>query len=280
MSASPIVPADWDLPPELREQVGEFASRQRDLQSGGHLLLVFHQPPVGGVPERRSIILWRAPDGKWKSLREEGPERAIVEVDAIAAMQQLLRDYDARVDELEAQFAKASGARDLFLVLRETIPVKRALRNMVGPLGSARERLPAVRELLIWREVAHGTERAADLLNEEVRAALDSTIAEEAEVQSQANLEMARAAHRLNSLVALFLPLTAFGAAFGMNVASGLEDVQPWLFWFLLVSGIGAGFLLRMFIDRNSMRIDRLLRVQRRSRRHSQAAEGNGRKTD
>jgi len=267
MNTCPVLPVTWNVPQELRDQVGEFASRQRELQAQDHLLLVLHQVPPVGNPERRSVILWRAPDGRWFALRERSHDEELEELEARQAMQELLRAYDARIDELEARFAAADGAQELFHILRETIPVLRAMKNMLAPLTTARERLPKVRELLVWREQAYGTERAVELLYEEARAALDFTIAEEAEVQSHANLEMARAAHRLNAMIALFLPLTAIGSAFGMNVINGMEENGPWLFWVLLATGIAVGYLMRTLIDRRARALEQHDEPAARSKR-------------
>lgn len=259
---SEFIPATWDLPLEIREQIGEFASRQRELSLNGHLVLILHQLPKPGDSERLSVLLWRDPGGKWRSLWET-PGGNGESTDPLEAIARLLRTYDQRIGELEARFSEARNAKQLFIVLRETIPLMRAMKNLLAPLTTAREKHPKVRELLIWREEAYGIERAVELLYEETRAALNFTVAEEAEVQSRANLEMAAAAHRLNLIVALFLPLTAVGSVFGMNLVNGLEDVGPWLFWVVFTCGVSIGFLIKGFIGRNEAMRQRLTLTQR-----------------
>jgi Mg2+ and Co2+ transporter CorA len=83
------------------------------------------------------------------------------------------------------------------------------------------------------------------LLLADARNGLDFTVAQRAEVQSEKTYEMARSAHRLNVLAALFFPVTAISSVFGMNFASGLEKLsEPWLFWIVLMFGFMCGGIL------------------------------------
>lgn len=258
-----VFPAEWDIPAEIREQIGSFASRQRELHAQGHLVLVFHQLPMTGDPERLSVLLWRAPEGGWKAIveRPEGQDNVVCPADK--AMAALLQSYEERIDALELLYREAANAKQLFEVLRQTIPVLRSMKNLSATLQGAREHFPKLKHLLVWREEAHGLERAVDLLFEEARAALDFSNAEQAELQAQANLEMARAAHRLNLIVVIFLPLTAIASAFGMNIVSGLEETGPWLFWSIIGLAIVSGFTARQFIARNRAPLEALSKRMR-----------------
>ncbi len=263
-----VFPVDWDIPAEIREQVGSFASRQRELHAQGHLVLVFHQLPTPGDPTRLSVLVWRSPDGNWRAIIER-PGSAENEICAAEkAMASLLQSYEDRIDALEKQYREATDAKQLFESLRQTIPVLRSMKNLSATLQAAREHFPKVKHLLIWREEAHGLERAVDLLFEEARAALDFANAEQAEVQSQANLEMARAAHRLNLIVIIFLPLTAIASAFGMNIVSGLEDTGPWLFWSIIALAIVSGVTARQLISRNRPPLEAVRGKVRKRQRH------------
>ena len=66
-------------------------------------------------------------------------------------------------------------------------------------------------------------------------------MARRAEEQARTGREMAAASHRLNIIAAIFLPLTALGSMFGMNLVSGLEKQPIWLFWAVLVAGVAIG---------------------------------------
>ena len=45
-------------------------------------------------------------------------------------------------------------------------------------------------------------------------------------------------------LAAIFLPITAIGSVFGMNLASGLEHRGPLVFWGVLLIGAIVGYAL------------------------------------
>ena len=77
----------------------------------------------------------------------------------------------------------------------------------------------------------------------DARNGLDYTIARQAEEQARNSEQLVASGYRLNLIVAIFLPLTALGSAFGMNLNSGLEAIRtPLLFWGVLVFGLVLGF--------------------------------------
>jgi len=54
--------------------------------------------------------------------------------------------------------------------------------------------------------------------------------------------------HRLNTLAALFFPLTANASIFGMNLAHGLNQQRPAIFWLVFVLGCGLGFAMKSWV--------------------------------
>lgn len=79
---------------------------------------------------------------------------------------------------------------------------------------------------------------------------LDYMIARQAEEQARSSAELVVSSYRLNMPVAVFLPLTALGSAFGMNFRHGLEEVTtPLLFWAVLVSGVLIGLVVKAGIS-------------------------------
>src|SRR5437764_1312400 len=46
------LPPDWQLPAAFAQRLGDNAGRQRAMSADGHLLLVLHEPPAAGAPER------------------------------------------------------------------------------------------------------------------------------------------------------------------------------------------------------------------------------------
>jgi hypothetical protein len=47
--------------------MGDAAGRQRAMVHDGHLLLVLHDVPEAGRPERLARLFWREPTGQWKA---------------------------------------------------------------------------------------------------------------------------------------------------------------------------------------------------------------------
>lgn len=210
----------------------------------GHLLLILHELPEPGVPERQGIFFWRDPAGKWKtSVRGNG----------VAELHALVNRYIERVDALESAFSEVTSVERLFPVLRAATPIVRSSKQLHEVLQAAREAQRKDRDIINVRDLAGEVVRAAELLNAEARTALEFDIAESAEAQAKANRALAEAGQRLNLLAAVFLPLTAVASVFGMNLPSGLETVaNPMLFWVVLVVGIAVGLLVRGGLNRGT----------------------------
>lgn len=232
-----ILPDSWPLPDIFHQRMGERVGRQRAMYHDKNLLLILHEVPEPGVPERTGAFFWRSPDGKWKTnLSGAG----------LPALRELIGRYAAQVDALETSYAKANNSVELFPILRATTPLVRASKHVQQAMQSAREAVKEDRNIINLRDMAGEVERAAELLNDEAKNALEFDIAEAAEAQTRLNTDLAQAGQRLNLLAAMFLPLTAVASIFGMNLPSGLEGMwTPALFWIVLAVGLGVGFFLR-----------------------------------
>lgn len=206
-------------------------------------MLILHELPEPGVPERQGLFFWRDPAGKWSTnVRGSG----------LSELRALVTRYIERVDALESAFAAATSVERLFPVLRAATPIVRASKQMHEVLQAAREAQRKDRDIINVRDLAGEVVRAAELLSAEARTALEFDIAESAEAQAKANRALAEAGQRLNLLAAVFLPLTAVASVFGMNLPSGLEGfASPMLFWIVLVAWIGVGLLVRGGLSRD-----------------------------
>ena len=71
-----------------------------------------------------------------------------------------------------------------------------------------------------------------------------------AEAQTRAALANHRAQEKLNTLAAWTAPLMAVGAVFGMNLRSGVEAMDAWLFWAVLVAGMFVGWWVKAWVQR------------------------------
>ena len=234
---SSILPSVWNIPEIFHQRLGAKVGRQRLMAHEGHLLLILHEVPEPGVPERQGVFFWREPGGKWHTnVRGNG----------LPELKALVGRYIARVDALESAYADAKSVDRLFPVLRAITPIVRSVKHAHEVVQAAREAVRDDRDIINVRDLTGEVVRAAELLNAEARTALEFDIAESAEDQAKANRALAEAGQRLNLLAAVFLPLTAVASVFGMNLESGLEHVaKPVLFWAVLVVGIVVGLLVR-----------------------------------
>ncbi len=238
------LPPDWKIPPVFANRVGDTAGRQRAMAADGHLLLVLHDPPVPGPPERAGRPFWRDPSGKWRSTPSD---------DGLPALKRHVAAFAERVEVLERQWQIAGTAEEYFKLLRTLAPLHRTVRNLHATLQQARELVPADRDLINLRDQAGEIERMVELLHGDVKNGLDFTIAHQGERQAERTYEMAVSAYRLNLLAAAFLPAATLSAIFGMNLAHGLEpgDLPPWVyFWGVLIGGLIFGLLLARVIAR------------------------------
>lgn len=215
--------------------MGESAGRQRAMVDAGHLLLVLHEVPEAGRPERVARLFWRDPTGQW---RGQGVGTGI------GPLRTHVSEFELAVDELEERLRKASRAKDWFDILREAAPLQRTVHHLTHTLQTARDAIDD-RELINLRDRANEVERAIDLVTLEARDAIDFITAQKAEAQAALSVELARESHKLNVVAAIFLPMTALASIFSMTLKSGLEGVAPWLFWTVVGSGVLLGLVMR-----------------------------------
>ena len=226
------LPAHFDLEPELREQLSNRPGHQRCVEGAGELLLIVHEVPSPGIPEREALFFWKRHDGSWMQRGGAG----------LGGLGELLERYAKAIDGHEEVVDEADTAAEIFGILRHAGPLARTSRNLVQAL----EQVLAVdaddREIRNYRDRAREIDRAADLLNIDGRMTLEFWRAERAEEQALSAARLNRIAFRLNLLAGFFLPLVAFGGLFGMNVDLP-EFVKP-MFWVILLGGIMVGILL------------------------------------
>jgi hypothetical protein len=227
-----FLPRTWDLPPALRDRLGDSVGRQRCMLHQGHLLLVLHEVPRPGDAARSGRLLWRRPDGTWDSSFAGG------------GLQGLLRHLDEfakAVDALGDRLEDATEAAAIHSVVQASAPLARTVRNLQRVLQEARDGVPNERELILARDRAYELERTADLVHHDAGAALQFAAARQAEEQTRAAYRLAQAGHRLNLIAALALPLMAVASVFGMNLPSGLEDAGTAAFWAIVGASLALG---------------------------------------
>lgn len=230
-----LIPEDWQVPEVFRFRMGEEIGRQRTMHADGHLLIALHKVPAPGEFDREGILFWRNAEGNW--FCNEGGN-------ALAVLDEMLDQYEERIGRIAEAFKLAQAPSEFFELLKHLTPVSRAIRNGTAALQAAHDHAREDRELLDLKDYAHELDRSADLLYLDSKNGLDFALARKAEEQAMHAEEMTRAAHRLNLLVAMFLPMTALASVFGMNLASGLNIDKVTNFYIVVGMGAVCGFIL------------------------------------
>lgn len=235
-----IIPPNWTLPEAIRARLGQNTyGRQRAIVEDGHLLLVLHQPPGPDDLKREGVLFWRTPTGEWLASRGgSGP----------GALKRHLQGYVEREAKLAAEFETLTDIKGLFDQVEALTPLARAARNMHHAIQEARERVQGDPFIIEARDLAYELERNTELQLEDVRLRIQYRTAREEEKQAKAGQEALRASHRLNTLAALFFPLTALASVFGMDLLHPLRQDNPLHFWFVLATGIGLGLLVKSWV--------------------------------
>ena len=201
----------------------------------GHLLILLHKVPKAGSSERPSALFWRDAKGDWIST-ESGS--------GLGALAAHFEEWRRVIDELEDVMAEPPTADNYFTVLQRTSPLLRTIRNTGRTMQDAREACPD-REVLLARDEAGELERAVDLLHQDAKNGMEYMIARQGEEEARRSHQLVITSHRLNLLAAIFLPLTALGSVFSMQLASGLEQWNaPWTFWIFVSGAMLTGLIL------------------------------------
>ena len=232
---------EFQLEPVLREMVGHRPAQQTCLRGEEELLLIVHEVPVAGVPERHSLVFWKRPDKGWLG-QSSTP--------GLGGLERLLDRYEEVIDGYEAEMESIEFSSALFPIIKHARPLARSTRNLAIALDRAVLYAENDRELRGLRDRARENERAAELLFHDSKLSLDFLQAQQAEDQQEASERLNRIAFRLNLLAGFFLPLVALGGLFGMNVS--LPDFLRPLFWWIFFAGLVMGGVLVFLVGRQT----------------------------
>ncbi|MGJ8644356.1 MAG: CorA family divalent cation transporter [Luteolibacter sp.] len=232
------MPNHYELERELLEQLSSRPGHQRCVVGHGELLLVLHEVPQAGVPEREALFFWRRHDGCW--VQQGGP--------GLDEVGDLLDRYAVTIDENEEILEKAESAEDVFKILRHAGPLSRSMRNLVQALEQVLVQEPDDRDIRSFRDKARELERAAELLQVDARETLIYKQAESAEEHAKSSERLGNILFKLNLVTGFFLPLVALGSLFGMNV--DLPNFVQGLFWLIFIGGLIVGGLLLWYVSR------------------------------
>ena len=143
-------------------------------------------------------------------------------------------------------------ADGLFRILSAAAPLGRAAKNLHQVMQTLREVGGNDTEIITLRDQAESTERTVELLRIEAKNALDFDIARRAEEQAVQSRKISTAAHRLNLMAAIFLPITAMASVLGVNMKTGFEEFPTFVFWLLMAFSFFLGLVLMLGLQRKS----------------------------
>ncbi|HEY8380012.1 MAG TPA: hypothetical protein VIK91_26160 [Nannocystis sp.] len=237
------IPQHWQVPEVFRERMGAHAGRQRCMAHAGHLLIIVHDVPDPVTPEKRTAkLFWRDPVGTW--LCSAGGA-------GIGTLQAHVESFIEAAHRLEMQGDHAQSADDWFAVIQRAGPILRTTRNLHRTLQEAREAAKTDKGLITARDLAGDAERAFELIHSHAQEGLRYTSARQAEEQARGAQHMLEAAHRLNMIAAVFLPVTAMATLFSMKFPNGLEGLPaPWTFWTILTLSFSFGLWIKASMPR------------------------------
>ncbi|WP_145077872.1 magnesium transporter CorA family protein [Aureliella helgolandensis] len=242
MPRSLIIPPNWQLPDALRKRVGNAAGRQRMMQHEQQLLIVAHLVPEPGEHSRRGVLFWRDGQAEWHASNGDPGKVAI---------DQLLGNYAKALEVFDGQEARAKRADEYVPILEGLAPLSRAVRNFSDVLQEARRAAPDCDQLIDARDRAYEIARTAELLYQDTKNSMDIAVVRRAEEQALASQRTTAAAHRLNTMAALFFPLATLGAIFGTTLTENWSwSFSSGPFILFLLSGLVAGVALAVFVNR------------------------------
>lgn len=239
---TPHLPDHFELERSLRSQLGSRIGHQRCVEGKGELLLVVHEVPLPRVPEREALFFWKRKDGMW--MQDGGP--------GLSGLDELMSRYEAAIDRHEEIVDEADTASEIFAILRHSGPLLRSSRNLCTALGQVLTVEPEDRAIRDFLDRAREIERAADLLNQDGRMALEFWRAERAEENALAAARLNRILFRLNLLTGFFLPMLALTGIFGMNVH--LPEFTSGMFWGIILFALVLGGGLLWIVGRKTGR--------------------------
>jgi Mg2+ and Co2+ transporter CorA len=232
------LPAHYKLERELLEQLSGRPGHQRCVVGHDELLLVLHDVPKAGVPERDALFFWKNMDRRW--IQPGGP--------GLDGLGDLLDRYAKVIDEKEELLEITEIAQDIFEILRQAGPMARSLRNLVGALEQVLVQEPEDREVRTFRDRARELERAAELLQGDARETMLFWQAEASEEHAKSAERLGNILFKLNLVTGFFLPLVALGGLFGMNV--DLPDFVRGMFWWIFFGGLTVGGGLLWYVSK------------------------------
>lgn len=232
------MPDHFELERELWEQLSGRPGHQRCVVGHDELLLILHDFPQAGIPERDAVFFWRRMDGHWIQAGGLG----------LNELGALLERYATAIDANEEILEKAERAAEIFQILRQAGPMCRTLRNTLYALEKTQVQVHEDREIRSYLDRTRELVRAAELLQIDAKETMLFLQAETAENHAESSERLGNILFKLNLVTGFFLPVVALGAIFGMNVR--MPGFVEGMFWWILLLGLLVGGLLLWYVSR------------------------------
>ncbi|AWB66462.1 hypothetical protein C2869_08490 [Saccharobesus litoralis] len=240
-----MLPRKWDVDSRILARLGKSVGKQRVISENGQHLLILHALPDKSDKQREGVFFWCNAAGEWQStLRGRG----------LAPLMEHIASFAQKEVELEKTYQQAQSAKTYFQLVEQIAPVLRAVKNMCSTLQSAREQIGD--ELIDFRNQAEELQRTFELLYQDCQHGLEYAMARKAEEQSELQRKALLAGHRLNILMAVFLPLTALASLLAMQIPDSLEQLFSLGFVSALIIGLGLGLLLRSWVTKTQPQVE------------------------
>jgi len=195
MKSGTFIPKTWALPDALTRRLGDAVGRQRLMNEDGHLLLILHEAPSPEDDEHRHpFLLWRQPDGTWKSSPNAG---------GLSALSDHLESFRSQIHSIDEAVDTAHTPKHYFEVMKRVNPMVRATRHLQTVLQNARQARPDERRLIVARDSAIELERGIELAAADAKSGMEFSLAVNSEAQARAAHQASEEARKLNRAVLL-----------------------------------------------------------------------------
>ncbi len=226
-----------EVPEFVREKLGATSKRQRfERFSDGWILVIHRVPELGDAHDRVSLVRYAQGDGPVEKFPGD------------LSLEAAMEEYGERMAQFEEQLEDELMLDELFEFRRALFPLARALRNAARVIEEAHTHLGKKAPFRVANELSHELMRRLELLESDLAADIGIEQSEIARAQADASRKLERRSDFLNTLVGIFLPITAITSAFGMNFSSGFDGEAVINFWTVVLVGFGGSLAVALWV--------------------------------
>ena len=155
--------------------------------------------------------------------------------------------YNKQLEDYSEQLEQAHNSENYYSIIRGIFPFHRTARNFLLVLSEALQYMPDSETLDQADSRMLEIQRNSEYLMEEAKLGMEYTMAQRMEHQTELSNQLAKSGDSFNLLAAIFLPITAIAAIFGMNFDHGIAN-KPVYFWVIIILGLILGVFTRILM--------------------------------